>query len=75
MKNTTNLSKLSRVDELSVRKLYVEKMLEEVKKQTEDKVLLMLANTFEDNIENKATGQVVFMERWLENINDKIKKL
>lgn len=75
MENITNISKLSRVDELSVRKLYVEKMLEEVKKQTEDKVLLMLASAFEDNVKSKTTGQIVFMEKWLEDINNEIKNL
>ena len=73
--NKKDMSKLSRVDELSVRKLYVEKMLTEVKKQTEDKVLLMFAKAMDNDIENKATGQIVFMERWIENINDEIKEL
>lgn len=70
-----NMAKLSKEDELSVRKAYVEKMLKECKKQTEDKVMMLLAGAFADNIESKATGQVVFLERWLKDIDKEIEQL
>lgn len=70
-----NMAKLSKEDELTVRKAYVEKMLKESKKQTEDKVMMLLAGAFADNIESKAKGQVVFLERWLKDIDKEIENL
>jgi len=70
-----NMAKLSKEDELSVRKAYVEKMLKQCKKQTEDKTMLLLAGAFDDNIESKAKGQVVFLERWIKDIDKEIEQL
>lgn len=70
-----NMAKLSKEDELSVRKAYVEKILKECKKQTEDKVMMLLAGALADNVESKANGQIVFMERWIEDIDKEIKNL
>ncbi|MBY6950327.1 hypothetical protein [Clostridium botulinum] len=75
MLKNTNVSKLSRVDELSVRKIYIEKMVVECKKQLEDRVLLMLNKAFDEDVESKAEGQIVFLERWLQDIENEIKKL
>ena len=70
-----NMAKLSKEDELSVRKTYVEKMLKECKKQTEDKVMMLLASAMDKDVESKATGQVVFLERWLKDIDKEIEQL
>lgn len=70
-----DVSKLSRVDELSVRKAYIEKMLIEVKKQIESTVMLLLAQSIDRDVEQKAIGQVVFMERWLKDIDKEIERL
>lgn len=70
-----NILELSKVDELSVRKKYVEAMAEQMKKQAEEKIMLLLANAFDENAETKATGQVVFMERWLDDINKEIERI
>lgn len=75
MKETIDMSKLSKVDELSVRKTYVEKMLKNTKEHLESKAMLLLAGAFDDNAEDKAIGQVVFIERWLEDIDNEIKSL
>lgn len=75
MGNKTDMSKLSRADELSVRKVYIEKMLAEIKKQTESTVMLLLAQSFDKDVEQKAAGQVVFMERWLKDIDKEIEEM
>lgn len=75
MNKTIDMSKLSRVDELSVRKVYIEKVLKEVKKTKENEALLMLANAFDSKSKEKAIGEIVFMERWISDIDKEIKKI
>ncbi|MDU4597579.1 MAG: hypothetical protein E6Y49_06420 [Clostridium sporogenes] len=75
MLKNTNLLKLSSVDELSLRKIYIEKMIVECKSQLENRALLMLSKAFDGDVEPKAEGQIVFLERWLEDIENEIKKL
>jgi hypothetical protein len=75
MEDKLNMAQLSKEDELSVRKAYVEKMLKECKKQTEDKVMMLLAGVLDKDVESKAKGQVVFLERWLNDIDEEIKNL
>ncbi len=75
MDEIINLAKISRVDELSVRKVYLEKILKECKEQLENKVMLMLSKSFDNNIEEKAQGQIVFIERWIKDIDKKIENL
>jgi len=71
----TNLLTLSRADELSVRKVILQRYLEEVKKTLEDKVMLMLVGSFDKNTELKLTGTVVFYEKWIDEINKEIKEI
>ena len=75
MENITDLSKIPKVDELSVRKVYIEAMLKEAKSQTKDKVMLILGGAFVDDIQSKTEGMVVFLERWLGDIDKEINNL
>lgn len=75
MEEKINMANLSREDELSVRKIYIEKILKDCKEQLENKVMLMLGKSFDSNIETKAHGQVIFLERWLEDIDKEMKSL
>lgn len=70
-----NLTKLSRVDELTVRKGFLEKTISKQKEELESKAMLMLAKSFDEQIEEKATGTVVFFERWLKEIDKQIEEL
>ncbi|WP_154695591.1 hypothetical protein [Clostridium botulinum] len=53
MLKNTNLLKLSRVDELSLRKIYIEKMIVECKAQLENRALLILSKAFDGDVEPK----------------------
>lgn len=70
-----NLSKLSKVDELSSRKIFLEKAMEENKKQLEDKTMLLLGKALDENVEVKIEGQIVFFERWIKDIDKEIENL
>ena len=71
MEDKTNISKLSRVDELTVRK----GMLSETKKQLKDNVMLLLAGALVDNSKEKIEGMAIFIERWINDIEVEIENL
>lgn len=72
MEESVNFLELSKVDELSVRKICIEKILKECKTQVEDKAMLLLGKAFDDKLEVKAQGQIVFLERWIKDIDKEI---
>ena len=75
MEGKTDISKLSRVDELTVRKAYLEGVLSETKKQLKDNVMLLLAGALVDNSKEKIEGMAVFIERWIKDIEVEIENL
>lgn len=75
MESKTDMSKLSKVDELSVRKVYIKNALSEAEKQVKDDVMLLLGGAFIDNPREKAEGLVVFLERWVKDIDEEIENL
>ena len=70
-----DLTSLSKVDELSVRKAILEEMVKENKNQLKDKAMIMLAGAFDKDIELKAKGTIVFLERWIKDIDVEIDRI
>jgi hypothetical protein len=70
-----NMDKLSRVDELTARKITLEKALVTAKGELEKKTMLMLASAFMPDAEAYYTGLVVFYERWIADISKEIEQI
>lgn len=63
---------LKRIDELQLRKHMISKIVEKLKDQLEDKISMLLSKAFDTNIEMKTSGEIVFYERWIEEIDKEI---
>lgn len=61
--------------ELIYRKVTLNEILDKIEKENSSKAMLMFAKAFDETIEEKQTGYIVLLKRWIAEIDEELKRL